>query len=398
MPTRFRRALRTLADEGAGRAREAWAVGLGLFIGCSPLIGFHLALCLAAGWAFGLNRLKLYLAANVINAFVLPLVLFAEVQSGALLHRGETYPLSVSALSTLDPWHFGVDLVLGTLVVGSALGAVGGGVTFLALGPSYRDPAFAALVRRAADRYLHGITAWQFARAKLRRDPGYRALLTSGLLPREGRLLDVGCGQGHLLALVVEARRAAEAGGWPAGWPPAPVGLTLAGIELRPSAAESARQALGDAATIETGDACELPIGPADAVVALDVLHLVDEGRQEPLVRRLAGALPPGGVLIVREVDAAAGWRFQLVRLVNRLVALGQGRLRARLAFRTAAGWSALLAAHGLDVEATRAGMTLGNVLLVGRKARPQVPASRLPRPVGTTGRLRPDEVASGST
>src|SRR3990172_3354857 len=223
-PSRLSRVIHTLGAEGGGRAREAWAIGLGLFIGCSPLIGFHLGLCLVAGWIFGLNRLKLYLAANLVNALVLPAVLFAEVQAGSLLRRGVAYPLSVSAFSTLDPWQFGLDLGLGSLVVGGAIGAIGGLLTFGALGRSYRDPGFTALVKGAADRYLDAIMAWQFARAKLRHDPVYRAVVASGLLPQQGHLVDVGCGQGLLLALVAQAREAVLAGGRPGGRAPAPAG------------------------------------------------------------------------------------------------------------------------------------------------------------------------------
>jgi len=371
-PSRLSRVIHTLGAEGGGRAREAWAIGLGLFIGCSPLIGFHLGLCLVAGWIFGLNRLKLYLAANLVNALVLPAVLFAEVQAGSLLRRGVAYPLSVSAFSSLDPWLFGLDLGLGSVVVGGAVGAIGGLLTFSVLGRSYRDPGFTALVKGAADRYLDAIMAWQFARAKLRHDPVYRAVVASGLLPQQGHLVDVGCGQGLLLALVAQAREAVLAGDWPAGWPPAPAGLTLTGIELRPRVAAFARDALGEAATIETGDVCQLPIGPADVITVFDVLHLIDDERQESLVRRLAGALRSGGAILVREADAAGGWRFQVVRLGNRLTALAQRRPRARLAFRTTAEWSALLAANGLDVQVAQmsAGTPFANVLLVARRPR----------------------------
>jgi 2-polyprenyl-3-methyl-5-hydroxy-6-metoxy-1,4-benzoquinol methylase len=370
-PSRLRQAIHALGSEGAGRARDSWAIGLGLFIGCSPLIGFHLGLCLAAGWLFGLNRLKLYLAANLVNALVLPAVLFAEVQAGSLLRRGAVYPLSLSAFGALDPWLFGLDLALGTLVVGGAIGAVGGLLTFAVLGRSDRDPGFSALVKRAADRYLHAVMAWQFARGKLRHDPVYRAVVASGLLPQRGHLVDVGCGQGLLLALVAEARQAGLDGSWPAGWPPAPVELTLSGIELRQRVAAFAQDALGEAATIEAGDASQRAIGEADVVALFDVLHLIAEPGQESLVGRAAGALRPGGALLVREADAAGGWRFQAVRLGNRLTALVQRRPRSRLAFRTTAEWAAMLARHGLDVQVRQMseGTPFANVLLVARRA-----------------------------
>jgi hypothetical protein len=80
--------------------------------------------------------------------------------------------------------------------------------------------------------------------------------------------------------------------------------------------------------------------------------------------------LRPGGALLVREADAAGGWRFLAVRLGNRLTALAQRRPRARLAFRTTAEWSALLAGHGLEVQVAEmgAGTPFANVLLVARR------------------------------
>ncbi len=370
-PSRLQRLVYALRTEGASRPREAWAVGLGLFIGCSPLIGFHLSMCVAAGWLFGLNRLKLYLAANLVNPLVLPAVLFWEVQTGSLLRRGDLYPLTLAAFRALDPWQFGADLAIGSAVVGGLVGLAAGLLTYLSLGRRFEDEPFATLVRTAADRYQGaGITAWEFARAKLRRDPIYRAALTSGLLPPEGRLVDVGCGQGLFLALVAEARAAARTGAWPPAWPAGPAGLELAGIELRPRIAAIARHALGADATIVTGDALGLDVESADAVAVFDVLHLLDRPRQEALAGRLARVLRPGGVLLVREADASAGWRFQMVRLGNRLTALSQRRWRGTLAFRTADEWRALLAAQGLEVTLQPMGdrTPFANVLLVARR------------------------------
>ena len=47
--------------------RAALAVGLGTAIGCLPLYGAHLILCLAAARAFRISPVKTYLAAHVNN-------------------------------------------------------------------------------------------------------------------------------------------------------------------------------------------------------------------------------------------------------------------------------------------------------------------------------------------
>lgn len=372
-PSRLQRVVYTLRTEGGTRGQEAWAIGLGLAVGFSPFIGLHLGMCIAFGWLFGLNRLKLYLAANLVNPLIMPGVLFVEVQLGSWLRRGETYALSMDAFSSMDPWHFGLDLLLGGMVLSIVGGLVAGLSTYAALARRHRDPDFTRLTAAAADRYLGtSLTAWEFARAKLRGDPVYRAVLASGWLPASGVLVDVGCGPGLLLALLAQATEDAHEGQWPpTGWPAPPAGLRLHGIELRPRAADLARYALGDAAEIQTADAREARLPESiDLAAVFDVLHLVDRTSQRPLIARVAAAMRPGGILLVREADAAAGWRFRLVRFGNRLTALLRGRWRPAFAFRTAAEWQAELAGLGFDVSVAPMGegTPFANVLLVARR------------------------------
>lgn len=372
-PGRLQRAIYQLRTEGSGsRAKEAWTIGLGLFIGCSPLIGFHLGIALLVGWLFGLNRVKLYLAANLMNPVILPGIFFAEVQAGALLRQGHFYPITLDTFHTLEFWHFGLDLLIGSIIVGAAIGAFGGMMTFMALGRSLRDPAFTELVKESSDRYLaSGVTAWEFARGKLRNDPAYRQVVTGGLLPSRGQLLDVGCGQGLLLALIAAARRAGRAGTWPAEWAAAPTELELTGVELRPRIARIAADALGADAAIHQADARSLKPATADIITLFDLLHLMSAAEQEQLLSTLTTALTPGGALLIREADAAGGWRFHAVRFGNRLTAIVTRRWGTRFHFRTAADWHALLERLGLQVQEVRPagdGTPFANVLLVARR------------------------------
>ena len=360
-----RRLVYNLRTEGGGPVREAAAIGAGVFIGCTPFYGFHLAICLGVGWLFRLNRLKLYLAANISNPFVAPFLLLAELQTGARLSRGEWHALTMETVRTVDPWVFAGDLLLGSLVVGTVLGTLAGLATWLGTRGA-DESGFGLLVRQGADRYVEtSITAWEFARAKLRGDPLYRTALTAGLLPSGGTLVEIGCGQGLMLSLLAEAAHAWHAGTWPSRLPPPPRFDTLVGIEMRPRVAALARRALGDAATIVQGDAREHAPSGCRAVLCFDVLHMVPFDDQERLLARYADALEPGGVILVREADASAGWRFFAVSTGNRAKALAFGNWKQTFHFRTAADWNALFVRLGFHVAQfdTGDGTPFGNVL-----------------------------------
>jgi SAM-dependent methyltransferase len=338
--------------EGSGPGKEAAAMGVGAFIGCLPVYGGHLLLVIAVGRLLGLNRLRMYIAANISNPFFAPLLILAEIQAGALIQRGETHDLTLAAIRATDPWTFGTDLVIGSVVLGTAIGLAMAGLTWASVASAPPlVPHLARVFDLAAYRFLEvGVTAWEFARAKLRRDPIYTTALA--LLPQSGTtLVDVGCGQGLTLAVLIEAAAAVSRGEWPPGTPPPPRFDRLVGIETRARVAAMARRALPDGAEI-IHDAA--PGGlPAQLTAALvfDVLHLMSAPDQERLVMELRARLEPGGVVLVRDVDAAAGPGFHAVRIGNRLKNLAVGQYGQTFHFRTAAEWTGLFTRAGWTVE-----------------------------------------------
>jgi uncharacterized protein (DUF2062 family)/trans-aconitate methyltransferase len=373
VPSRLRRVVWELRTEGVGPAREAAAIGLGVFIGCSPLYGFHLLICLAVGWWLGLNRLKMYLAANISNPFAAPFLILAELQTGAWFRRDELHALTVEAVKNIDPWSFGADLIVGSLIVGSVLGVLSGTVTYVMARTGHDDPWFVALAGRAADRYVStSITAWEFARGKLRGDPLYRAVLTERTLPSGGTLVDVGCGQGLMLALLAECDAAWRAGTWSSSWPPPAMFDRLVGIETRPRAAAIARQALGGAASIVEGDARRHMPDGARVVMFFDVLHMMPAEDQEQLLASTAEHLDTGGMILIREPDAGAGWRFFMVRAGNTAKVVLSGNWRQRFHFRTVTDWTTCFARLGfhVDVRGAGQGTPFANVLFVLSKER----------------------------
>ena len=151
---------------------------------------------------------------------------------------------------------------------------------------------------------------------------------------------------------------------WPHGSPP-PLFDRLVGIELRPRVARLARAALADAATIVEGDARRLAPEPCDAVLFFDLLHMMPYADQARLVGSMAALLTPSGVMLVREADAGAGWRFEAVRAGNRIKALAFGRWRQRFYFRTAPEWTAFFERLGFAVASRGSSGTPANMLFV---------------------------------
>jgi len=143
---------------------------------------------------------------------------------GSLVRRGELTPLTLDAVRRIDPWTFGGDLLLGSVIVGAALGLIIGGTTWMLTRGSAGDEWFAELARHASDRFATvSITAWEFARGKLRGDPLYRTMLASGHLTSGRTLVDVGCGSGLTLALLAEAAVTARERRWPRDLPAPPI-------------------------------------------------------------------------------------------------------------------------------------------------------------------------------
>jgi SAM-dependent methyltransferase len=215
-----------------------------------------------------------------------------------------------------------------------------------------------------------GRAAWHYARGKLRHDPVYFALLRSGVLPDGGTLVDLGCGQGILLALLSAAKEQFERGRWPSGWPAPPARLAMRGYDLRDRSIRTARLALDGKAALECRDIRGLELPPCAAVVVLDVLYHLAPAEQERTLASAARALQPGGVLVLRETDAGAGLRFQVQRGAERLAQAWRGRFAPRLWYREARQWAAVL--QGLDLsvssEPMSAGTPFASVLFVARR------------------------------
>ena len=165
-------------------------------------------------------------------------------------------------------------------------------------------------------------------------------------VPKSGRILEVGCGYGAFAAWLAMASPAR-----------AVLGIDIASDRIgeAQAAARRAEAATRNAAAnleYRTGAKGELPAGPWDAILFIDILYLLLPADQEKLLRAAARALAPGGVLLVKEVSnrprAKAAWAFLQEILAVRVLRITQGRHVTLLPPARQAAW---LAEESLDVE-----------------------------------------------
>jgi SAM-dependent methyltransferase len=171
-----------------------------------------------------------------------------------------------------------------------------------------------------------------------------RALREARLDPAGRDVLDVGCGTGFFTELYLR-------------W-----GARVTGIDITAVAVERLSVRFPQARFLH-GDVGETPLAERfDVVNVFDVLyHITDDGRWEQAVRNLAGAVAPGGLLLITDVFAAGG-------------PAGQGDLADHNRMRSLDRYRGLLDAGGIAVERLH-----GTHVLLNRELGPARFLNRLP-------------------
>jgi cyclopropane fatty-acyl-phospholipid synthase-like methyltransferase len=163
-------------------------------------------------------------------------------------------------------------------------------------------------------------------------------------VPRAGRVLDAGCGHG-LLSLYLAAQASDRR----------VTGIDVDADKLTVARRAAARAGLDTRVSFEPVDVGWRPGPWWDAIVEVDMLYLLGRSRAMEWLHSAAGALAPGGRLVVKELDVSPPWKARWSRaqevLATRVLRITEGD---DLELVPCAEVTAAMAETGLATEAHR--------------------------------------------
>lgn len=176
------------------------------------------------------------------------------------------------------------------------------------------------------------------------------------IVPKEGNIIDLGCGDGmfaNFLALTSLARN-------------------VLGIELNESRFKEANRGIKNTKFINE-DITHVNIPKADAIILTHVLHhLSSFDQQEKLILKCKAKLNKNGKLIIAEANPKFSWKFLITWATDHFLVpiLFERKLYSPIFFRRRKDWQALLESLGFscDIISAEKGKPFTHIILKCQK------------------------------
>ena len=148
--------------------------------------------------------------------------------------------------------------------------------------------------------YKGPVLEW-YLRVKIRLEKDYKTF--HDLLPRQGRILDIGCGYGFMSYMLQFAAQERE----------------IFGYDYDEEKIEVANHCFSRNKNIRffNADINQIQVGPADAIILSDVLHYLQPDQQEFLLQKCMHALQDDGILLIRDGNCDLKKRHKRTRLTE---------------------------------------------------------------------------------
>jgi uncharacterized protein len=198
--------------------------------------------------------------------------------------------------------------------------------------------------------YKGPVLEW-YMRVKLRLEKNYK--IFNDLVPRKGKILDLGCGYGflpYMLRLLSKDR-------------------TVTGVDYDEQKIETAKHGYLKDEGIEfvCADVTSYPLGSYDAIIISDVLHYLSTEEQDELLTRCFAALNSGGTLIIRDGNRDLQERHRGTKATEffSVKLLKFNKSRNDLNFISGGALTAMAESHGLSVKVLDETRYTSNVIFV---------------------------------
>lgn len=184
--------------------------------------------------------------------------------------------------------------------------------------------------------YKGPVLEW-YMRIKTKMENNYA--LFHDLLPKEGKIMDIGCGYGFM-SYMLHFR--------------AP-GRSILGVDYDEDKIATAQHCYirNEKVQFEAADITQYKLDNQDAFVILDVLHYLQPEAQEQLLQQCISKLNPGGIIIVRDGDADLGKRHEGTKMTELFSTrlLGFNKTNNNLSFFSSSTIRGIVQRNGATIE-----------------------------------------------